>query len=119
MKVICHHIKIDIPNSILVVVLGPDMLDRFIPYMRMSLDRKEGMLCHAGTFGVTPNGIPFIYLPEEYNTLTTAHECLHAAVYLWDSVGAQLKLPDNDEVLAYTMDYLHAQIEEIYNGTSE
>lgn len=118
-KVICHHIKLDIPRSILVVVIGPDMLDRFIPYFNMSLSRKEGMLTHAGTFGVTPNGVPFIYLQDEYNTITTAHECLHAAVYLWDSVGAQLSLPDNDEVLTYTMDYLHERIEDLYHGTTE
>ena len=119
MRVICHHIKLDIPDLLLVVVVGPDMLDRFIPYMRMSSDRKEGMLVTAGTFGVTPNEFPFIYLPEEYDSVTTAHECLHAAVYLWDSVGAQLSLPDNDEVLAYTMDYLHKQIKEIYDATTK
>ncbi|AUR81816.1 hypothetical protein NVP1015O_02 [Vibrio phage 1.015.O._10N.222.51.E5] len=53
------------------------------------------------------------WTPKDYGTL--AHEALHASVAVWNAVEANLVLPDNDEVLAYTQGYLVEQIIEASN----
>ncbi|AUR90170.1 hypothetical protein NVP1139A_02 [Vibrio phage 1.139.A._10N.261.48.C6] len=73
---------------------------------------------------MTESGFVFLYIPALQHPInewtahdfgTLAHETLHAAVAVWDCVDANLVLPDNDEVLAYTQGYLYSQIIEAVN----
>jgi hypothetical protein len=53
-----------------------------------------------------------LILPEELDMHTVYHESLHAANQIWYNVGARLTT-DNDEVIAYTMNYIAQYIEEV------
>lgn len=68
---------------------------------------KDGALLCLG------NGEYHMILPEEWDAGTVHHEALHAATAMWYDVGANLKVPQNDEVLAYTMNYIADYIKEV------
>ncbi len=53
-----------------------------------------------------------VLLPEEYDPILVSHESLHLANMMWDRCGARLQ-SDNDEVIAYTCDYIHEYIKKV------
>lgn len=73
-----------------------------------NLDSCEGLFIQYGTFNYA------MFLPEEYNEVTTWHECLHAATRLWYDAGAELDSMMNDEVLTYTQGHIVGLIKELY-----
>ncbi len=58
-----------------------------------------------------------IALPDKWNPHITYHEALHASTRMWYDLGANLIVPENDEVLTYTMNYIAEYIEEKCYGT--
>ncbi len=119
LKIRFHKIYLQTPECTILVALGHEQLHMM--HDTIWLDPLLGDDCDNqycdGFFGMRGGNI-YLWLPLEYNPVTTAHECIHAANRIWDSVGAGLR-PDNDEVITYTHDAIHRMIKDIYDGTSE
>lgn len=114
-----HKIYIQIPECTILVALGVDQLlnlHHTIGLDPLLVDDCLNNYCD-GFFGMRGGNI-YIWLPEKYNPVTTAHECIHAANRIWDSVGAELHA-GNDEVITYTHDAIHRLIKELYNVSTE
>lgn len=109
-----HKIHLQAPECTILVAIGLDQLRKLADAVGLDPllvhDVKQGYV--DGCFGIQQ--VVYLFLPEEYNPVTTAHECIHAANRIWDSVGAHLT-PDNDEVVCYTHDVIHTMIKELYN----
>jgi hypothetical protein len=113
-----HKLHIQAPECTIYVALGLVQLKALATRIAIPdelIEDVESEFCD-GAFGNTVDGQHlFIYLPEEYNPIITAHECIHAAGSIWEWVGARLA-HTNDEVLTYTHDAIHTMIKELYNG---
>lgn len=57
-----------------------------------------------------------LMLPDKFKAELVYHEALHAAVCLWHDAGANLILPDNDEVLTYTTDHIVRLVKQHYKS---
>jgi len=114
-----HKLYIQAPECTILVALGKVQLHKL--HDRISLppdliaDVDEGYC--DGFFGMSGGNI-YLYLPEVYNPITTAHECIHAAGRIWDSVGAHLEA-HNDEIITYTHDAIHRMIKELYDESAK
>jgi hypothetical protein len=97
-----------------IYVVRPSSLAKFVEHMEYHGCNKyfikdvKKMTKHVkatpgnATYYSDDAGNNIMVLPDEYDEMATYHEALHAAVRLWHNIGAQLKLPRNDEVLTYT-----------------
>ncbi len=76
-------------------------------------DFKKTVRGHYGVF--EHEGWPYytLYLDMEAPVSTLFHECLHVATDMWNEMGANLVVPDNDEVLAYTQQAIAHQIDDV------
>ena len=114
-----HKIYLQTPECTILVALGMEQL--FNLNHSIALDPLLIHDCELGYcdgfFGMGGGNI-YLWLPVEYNPVTTAHECIHAANRIWDSVGAGLR-PDNDEVITYTHDAIHRMIKELYDVSTK
>ena len=119
-KVRYHKLHLQIPDRTINVCIGIDQIKHFTDDYPQDLNyiREIEVGNVYGSFGVHECGTMFIFLPEEYNPVTTAHECIHAATQVWENAGARLT-PDNDEVVAYTHDAIHNMIRNLYNEPTE
>jgi hypothetical protein len=120
-KVIHYTVHLQVPPVKIAVTFGDvraeAAINKYGCYPHVNKDELlAGIRENAGTFcGLHNEKYPMlIALPEEYEPVITAHECLHAAVAVHDHIGSNIKLPDNDEVIAYTMDALHREIADLY-----
>lgn len=122
-----QYFKLDTPivPARVYIVTGKAMLERAATGLQLhhhpgvkamlthdSINNFEGMTMELGS------GYYMIALPEEYDAGTVYHECLHCANRMWYDIGARLTT-DNDEVIAYTMNYLASFIEEVCYGSKK
>lgn len=121
------YYKLDTPiiPARVYVVTGRNMLERFADRLRLhGHPGIDAMLSHPSVNGfggmmVELGNLTYaILLPDEYVPGTVYHECLHAATRMWYDIGARLT-EDNDEVIAYTMNYLASFIEDNCYGSSQ
>jgi hypothetical protein len=60
--------------------------------------------------------VVLMLLPEKEDHTTIYHEALHATIHYYDTIGANLDLRENDEILAYGQGYIVKLIlENLYN----
>ena len=118
--IVHYTLKMDMLPVHVEIVIGLQMLRRYVN--KYKLHHHEGLQeallsehVETGICGMMCQMNDYTYLivlPDEYDAGTTYHECLHAANQLWYNVGARLTT-DNDEVIAYTMNYIARFIEEV------
>ena len=99
-----------------ILLVTPSNFAKFKKHMKFHKCSKEFIAeCKVGMqYAINGGGCFYsdagcnyiMFLPDTYNETTTYHECLHAAVHLWDRAGGNIKLPRNDEVLTYTQGYI-------------
>ena len=119
MNILYHKLHLQAPEATIYVALGLKQIAALSRKLKLeehiledfTLDYVDGMFGSDGQY-------LFILLTEEYNPITTAHECIHAAGRMWEGVGAALTI-HNDEVLTYTHDAIHKMIKELYDGNSK
>lgn len=117
-RIAFHKMKLQAPECTIYLALGNHQLAALSKRLNLPedylADFEDGYV--DGMFGTDPEGMHlFIALSEEYNPITTAHECIHAAGRLWAGVGANLHV-QNDEVITYTHDAIHKMIKDIYDA---
>ena len=117
-KPIHHIIRLQAPDTPIAICLGKPAWSDMLNFYGFSQEEIDDYLTSNAVCGFTGSSIIPLYiaLPKEYNPILTAHECLHAAIAIWSHAGANIALPDNDEVLTYTMDALHRMIKDIYDA---
>jgi hypothetical protein len=98
------------------ILTGQDMIRHYALHHEIEGMESIQALMYGRSLGcVQPCGGSINYilmLPEEYDPITVGHECLHLANMMWDRCGARLTT-DNDEVIAYTCDYIHEYIQKV------
>lgn len=103
------------PMDFAVLVVRPSSLAMFIEHMEHhKCDKHFQADVHEQIASVQSGGASFyssestniLFLPDEWDDIVVFHEALHCAVHLWDIAGANLQLPDNDEVLTYTQGHV-------------
>lgn len=113
-----YKLNMPIIPCLIYITTGKDMLARAArrkglieePFVRDHLNYAPE---DAGVCVALEGHMLLLILPEEYNVTTVHHEALHAATRMWYDVGANIKVPENDEVLAYTMNYIADYIKEV------
>lgn len=98
------------------IVIGKAMAKRYVEYHEARWCKPLGVFidgyCSGFVSPVSGTVNYIVGLPEEYDPITVAHEAIHLANQLWDEVGADLQVK-NDEVLTYTCDYIHRYIRKV------
>lgn len=105
----------------LYITCGRDMLRRCaerkdLYHIPLVVDMLSEDTTKGGALLSLGNGEYHMILPEEWEAGTVHHEALHAATAMWYDIGAELEVPKNDEVLAYTMNYIADYIKEVCYG---
>lgn len=90
---------------------GDDVVEVEQCYKTINQHLSSGGACYIH-FG---EGEPVVALPDEFDCAQTYHEAFHCATLLWDHAGANLNVPDNDEVLTYTADHVVREIKNVYD----
>ncbi len=113
----CYKLTMPIIPSQLLITTGADMLQRFAKSHGLtehSFIRSFFQDCGmAGGCMPLEGGRILVILPEIYSAEVVFHEALHCATSMWYDIGAELEVPQNDEVLAYTQGYIATYIKEI------
>lgn len=103
------------PMQIWVMVVRPSSLAKFMehmeyhgcgPHFKASIQEHIEKVTQGGGCFYSDESNYILMLPDEWNDIVVFHESLHCAVRLWHDVGADLALPDNEEVLTYTQGYI-------------
>ncbi len=117
-KIVCYKLKMPIIPARISLVIGSEMLKLFMERFHMQTDQFLLDMVHnpqaLGGFLNLGGQDYVIILPDEWVHSTVYHEALHAATRMWYDIGAELKVPENDEVLTYTVGYIADFIEAIY-----
>lgn len=121
-RLLYYKLNMPIIPCLIFITTGKAMLARCAqskglieePFIRDHLNYAEEE--QAGICVALEGHMILLVLPEEYNATTIHHESLHAATRMWYDVGANLVVPENDEVLAYTMNYIADYIKEVCYG---
>lgn len=118
-KVLCYNLDIAYPQRRIDIIIGKEMAQRWMKrwgdveglelFVKGKID--GGFLHNNGNYAMV--------LPEKFDMHTVFHECLHAATRIWYDTGAELQVPQNDEVITYMMNYLVARIEEFYSANKK
>lgn len=90
---------------------GDDKIELEQCYRILSEHLSHGGACYIQWGGVEP----VVALPDEFDYARTYHESFHCATLLWEHAGANLNVPDNDEVLTYTADHVVREIKNVYD----
>lgn len=91
---------------------GDDSVEVERIYCSIRDDLESGGAC-CGSF--SGGGKMTVALPDEFDYTLAYHEAFHCATLLWDHAGANLAVPDNDEVLTYTADHVVREIKKVYD----
>lgn len=122
-RTLCYKLNMPILPCRISVIVGATMLRDFMDYTGMHQHTFLSGMLHdpskLGGFLQLDDGMFAIILPEHWDHGVVYHEALHAATAMWYDVGAELKVPDNDEVLTYTMNYIVNYIEEVCYADKE
>lgn len=103
------------PMNFPVMVVRPSSLAMFLEHMEHHKCGKHFQAeVHDQVERVQSGGASFyfggenyiLFLPDEWDDINVFHEALHCAIRLWDDVGADLSLPENEEVLTYTQGHI-------------
>ena len=98
------------------ILTGNEMIERYAKrYNAIHHQGVNAMLarqCNACVYEGGNLCNYLVLLPKEYDPIAVGHECIHLANMLWDRCGAKLT-SDNDEVITYTVDYIHKFIKEV------
>lgn len=103
------------PMDFTVLVVRPSSLAMFLEHMEHHECGKhfqadiqvqiDAVMNGGGSFFSSESSY-ILLLPDEWDDIVVFHEALHCAIRLWDDVGADLILPDNEEVLTYTQGHI-------------
>lgn len=123
-KVLSYFIHVEYPERRIEVILGKQMardyVDRFCSERSDFL--KDFILGgkDSGLFMSDSADQSYLMcLPDEFDNTTVFHECFHACMRVWYDAGADLRFPQNDEVITYMQGVMAKKIEELYNANKE
>lgn len=117
-KILFYKLSMPIIPCMIHITVGHAMLERAAKHKGLLEDRfVRGMLADEGTEAAAILLLDdlniLMMLPEEWDEIAVWHESLHCATRMWYDVGAELKVPRNDEVLTYTQGYIASYIKEV------
>lgn len=92
---------------------GDDKIELEQCYRVISAQLESGGACYIQWGGGVE---PVVALPDNFDYAKTYHEAFHCATLLWEHAGANLNVPENDEVLTYTADHVVREIKNVYDN---
>lgn len=102
-------IKIDIYKKEIKVVIGRDRKKAMKIVNRYSKNAESMGEDSIGTTWCMTSGHSIIWLPDIKNVSTISHESTHAALHIFDHVGAKAE-SKNDEPFAYLVGFIVQKI---------
>ncbi len=91
-RIAYHKLKLQAPECTIFLALGTYQLAALAKRLKLPEEYLEDFESEYvdGMFGTDPEGMYlFIALGEEYNPITTGHECIHAAGRIWARLFGQ------------------------------